>query len=69
MLDSQLEFYIVKKDRKLTAAMNLFLFSNFTDILEKTGLKMAQYQRKEQILKSGEEGYFWTICKGYSKAK
>ena len=45
MVDSQIEFYIVKKTRKLTPTVNLFLFSDFTAILDlfyaKTGLKMA----------------------------
>ena len=34
MVDSQLEFHTVKKDRKLTSTVNLFLFSDFTAFLD-----------------------------------
>ena len=75
MVDSQVEFYMMKNYRKSISAAHLLYFSDLTIFLglfcakkKKNRFKKGSCQRKERIL-SGEDGHFWTFCKGYSKAR
>ena len=65
MVDSQLKFCMVKKDKKQPLRCHYSFLATLQLIcmcfMQKTGLKMVQYQKKEEILKCGENAHFWKI--------